>query len=148
MRLLLLLSLLVAAPVLGQDTTKAQQTGSSPAATATAAQVLLRRQIDAQRLQTEWLRKQIEMQQQKLEQQRLQLKAAEDHQMRLERLQRSFVTDAACLRSNSPDYCAARDPELRAAKEDVARGRISEDEFVQAAQAADQQMRVQVTASQ
>jgi len=143
MRFLLVLPLLVAAPVLGQTTTNGQQIGSSLAAS--ASQELLRQQIEAQRLQTEVLERQIEIQQQQLEQQRLQLEAARDHQMRLERLQRSFVTDAACLKSNTPDYCAARDPELRAAKDDVARGRISEDEFVQAAQAADQQIKAQST---
>ena len=145
MRFVPVLSLLVAAPVLGQTTTNAQQIGSSLAAS--ASQELLRQQIEAQRLQTEVLERQIEIQQQQLVQQRLQLEAAEDHQLRLERLQRSFVTDAECLKSNTPDYCAARDPELRAAKDDVARGRISEDEFVQAAQAAAQQIKAQRTAS-
>jgi len=145
MRFLPVLSLLVAAPVLGQTTTNAQQIGSSLAAS--TSQELLRQQIEAQRLQTEVLERQIELQQQQLLQQRLQLEAAEDHQLRLERLQRSFVIDAACLKSNTPDYCAARDPELQAAKDDVARGRISEDEFVRAAQAAAQQIRAQRTAS-
>jgi len=143
MRFLSVLSLLVAAPVLGQTATNTQPSGSGVAAS--ASQALLRQQIEAQRLQTEVLERQIEIEQQQLEQQRLQLEAAKDHQSRLERLQRSFVTDAACLRSNTPDYCAARDPELRAAKDDVARGRISEDEFVQAAQAADQQIKAQST---
>ena len=143
MRFLSVLSLLVAAPVLGQATTNAQQIGSSLAAS--ASQEFLRQQIEAQRLQTEVLERQIEIEQQQLEQQRLRLEAAKDHQSRLERLQRSFVTDAACLKSNTPDYCAARDPELQAAKDDVVRGRISEDEFVQAAQAADQQIKAQRT---
>ena len=104
-------------------------------------------QIETQRLQIEQLQKRIELQREELEQQRLQLEAAKDHQMRLERLQRSMITDAACLSSNTPDYCATRDPRLRAAKDDVASGRISEAEFIQAAQEADKQVRAQQAAS-
>jgi len=123
-----------------------QQYGSG-FATAPTSQELLRQQIETQRLQAELLRRQIEMGQQQLEQQRLQLEAAKDHQMRLERLQRSFVTGAACLKSNTPDYCAARDPDMQAAKDDVVTGRISEAEFIQAAQAADRQIKAQERAA-
>jgi hypothetical protein len=139
MRFLVVLTLVVAAR---NAALEAQQIGAN-SASATVQQELLRKQIETEQLQTELLRKQIEVQQQELEQQRLQLEAAKDHQMRLERLQRSFVTDAACLKSNTPDYCAARDPGLRAAKDDVASGRISEAEFIQAAEAADQEINAQ-----
>jgi hypothetical protein len=131
---------------IGAPALEGQQIGSN-FATAPAQQELLRQQIETQRLQTELLQKQIEIQQQQLEQERLQLEAAKDHKIRLERLQRSFVTGAPCLKSNTPDYCAARDPDLRAAKDDVVSGRISEAEFIQAAQAADKQMKAQQAAS-
>jgi len=133
-------------PHVGAAALESQQFGSN-SATALAPEELLRQQIDTQRLQTEQLQKQIEILRQELEQQRLQLEAAKDHQMRLERLQRSMVTDAACLRSNTPDYCAARDPYLRAAKDDVASGRISEAEFIQAVQEADRQLKTRQSAS-
>lgn len=160
MRFLMALALLAAAAAFGQTTRtctnvdprtfNCRATGStatletqqltSDSATATAQQEPLRQEIEAQRLQTELLQKQIEILRQQLQQQRLRLEAAKDHQMRLERLQRSFVMGAPCLKSNTPDYCAARDPELRAAKDDVASGRISEAEFVQAFEAASKQV--------
>jgi TolA-binding protein len=134
-------------PNMGTAALEGQQTVSN-FATAPSQQQLLRLQIETERLQTELLQKQIEIQQQQLEQQRLQLEAAKDHQMRLERLRRSMVTGAPCLKSRTPDYCAARDPDLRAAKDDVASGRISEAEFIQAAQAADKQLKAHQAASQ
>jgi TolA-binding protein len=130
---------------IGAAALEAQHFGSNSATALAPGQ--LRQQIETQRMQTEQLQKQIEILRQALEQQRLLLEAAKDHQMRLERLQRSMVTDAACLRSNTPDYCAARDPYLRAAKDDVASGRISEAEFIQAAQEADKQVKARQGAS-
>jgi len=160
MRFLLALSLVAAASAFGQTTSTcssfepltANCRGSGAVQTpaywgAAAQQQLLQQQIETQRLQTELLRKQIEIQQLLLDQQRLQLDAARDHEMRLERLQHSMVTGAPCLRSNTPDYCAARDPDLRAAKDDVASGRISEAEFIQVAQEADRQVKAQQAAS-
>lgn len=131
---------------IGAAALEAQHFGSN-SAIARAPEERLRQQIETQRVQTEQLQKQIEILRQELEQQRLQLEAAKDHQMRLERLQRSMVTDAACLRSNTPDYCATRDPYLRAAKDDVASGRISEAEFIQAVQEADKQVKARQGAS-
>jgi len=137
MRFLMAFPLVVAAAAFGQTNF----------AGAPAQQELLRQQIETQRLQTELLRKQIEIQQLLLEQQRLQLEAARDHERRLVRLQHSMVTGAPCLRSNTPDYCATRDPDLRAAKDDVASGRISEAEFIQVAQEADRQVKAQQAAA-
>jgi hypothetical protein len=93
---------------------------------------LLQQQIEQQRLQNELLKQQIEAQRHAIAAQ----SAQQDHQIRLERLQRSIVTTAACLNEHTTQECSS-DPDVQAAREDVASGRISNSEFLQAAKQAD-----------
>ena len=63
--------------------------------------------------------------------------------MRLERLQRSITVGAKCVEADTPEHCFANSPDMQSAREDIATGRISRAEYLQAMQAADQQLKTQ-----
>jgi hypothetical protein len=94
---------------------------------------LLQQQIGQQRLQNELRNQQLEVQRRTLVAQ----DEHEDHQMRLERLQRSIVSSSTCLKDHTPQECSSN-PDAQAVREDIARGRISQNEFLQAIKRADQ----------
>jgi hypothetical protein len=88
---------------------------------------LLQQQLEQQRLQSELLAQQLEVQRRALAAQ----SEAQDHQMRLERLQRSFVSTSICLNDHTPQECSSN-PDTQAAREDIASGRISQKESLEA----------------